>query len=254
MGFIPVGLQLYTLRDECDKDFKQTLKTVSEIGYKYVELAGNLGGMSPSELKDFLGGLNIRAISAHVPIEAIEADMQAEIDKALEVGCEFIVCPYLGDNWRENAAGYQKVASLLTEAGRVCKDNGLQMCYHNHAFEFDVFDGKTGFDILIEKSDASFLQFELDTYWVRYANVEPIDFIDKLSGRIPLLHIKDMADNQERRFAEIGNGILNFPDIIESALKAGCKYFIVEQDSCSKPPIESVKISYNNLKNMGFVQ
>lgn len=253
MAKIPVALQLFTVRDDCDADFKGTLKQVAQMGYQGVEFAGNTGGMSADELKKFIDDLGIKAFASHTPIEQIAQDVQPAIDFALEVGSRWIVCPYLGDEWRKNAEGYKKVAEVLEKAGARCADYGLGMCYHNHSFEFTQFDGKYGFDILYENSNPNLVKAELDTYWVKHGGEEPQEYIRKYSGRVPLVHLKDMAGDEEKSFAEIGEGILDFEAIFAAAEEAGTECYIVEQDVCKGPALESAKLSIQNLKKMGVL-
>lgn len=251
MANIPTAIQLYTVRDLLGENFKSTVEKIAEMGYKGVELAGDTGGMNARELKAFLDGLGLAVAGSHTPIEQIAEDVQPAIDFALEVGNKFVVCPYLGDNWRENAEGYIKVAKILEKAGAKCKDAGLRMCYHNHSFEFTKFDGEYGFDILYANSDPELVQLELDTYWVKNGGEEPVEYINKYSGRVPLIHLKDMKDDENRSFAEVGTGTLDMNAIFEAAQKAGTKWYIVEQDVCPGSPLDSAKISIENLKKMG---
>lgn len=251
MANIPIAIQLYTVRDLLGENFKSTVEKIAEMGYKGVELAGDNGGMNATELKAFLDGLGLKVAGSHTPIEQIVEDVQPAIDFALEVGNKFVVCPYLGDNWRENAEGYIRVAKILEEAGAKCKEAGIQMCYHNHSFEFIRFDGEYGFDILYANSDPELVQLELDTYWVKDGGEDPVEYINKYSGRVPLIHLKDMRGDESRSFAEVGAGILDMNAIFEAAEKAGTKWYIVEQDVCPGSPLDSAKISIDNLKKMG---
>lgn len=251
MANIPISIQLYTVRDLLGENFKSTVEKIAQMGYKGVELAGDNGGMNAKELKAFLDGLGLAVAGSHTPIEQIAEDVQPAIDFALEVGNRYVVCPYLGDNWRENAEGYIKVAQVLEKAGARCKEAGLQMCYHNHSFEFTKFDGEYGFDILYANSSPDLVQLELDTYWVKHGGEEPVEYINKYSGRVPLIHLKDMSAGDNPTFAEVGNGILDMNAIITAAQKAGTKWLIVEQDVCPGSPLDSAKTSIENLKKMG---
>ena len=128
-------------------------------------------------------------------------------------------------------------------------DAGIVLCYHNHAFEFETFDGKYGLDILYDNSDPQYVQAEIDTYWVQKGGVDPAAYIRKLSGRTPLIHIKDMDTDGD--FAEIGEGTLDWDAIWSACEASGAKWYIVEQDRCKRPPVESATLSVNNLCKMG---
>lgn len=253
MSKIPIALQLFTVRDDCAADFKSTVEQVARIGYKGVELAGNTGGMNAKELKAFLDGLGLTVAGSHVSIDAIVNGLDSAIEFAVEVGNKWIVCPYLGDEWRADAAGWVKTAKTLEAAGAKCREAGIQMCYHNHSFEFVKYDGQYALDLFYASADPTLLQVELDCYWVKHGGEEPVDYIRKYKGRLPLLHLKDMAPGEDRVFAEVGEGILDFPAILAAAQESGVEWCVVEQDICQRPPLESARISFDNLKKMGAV-
>ena len=252
MAQIPVALQLYTVRDELEKDFVGGLRKVAEVGYKNVELAG-FGSMAPVELKSLLDELGVRAVGAHVGIEAFSS---AGIGKVMEdyglVGCHYLVVPYLAQERRQGKQGYLAVAEELNRTGETLKQNGFELAYHNHNFEFEQqFDGKPALSILLEETDADLVKAELDTYWVMYAGADPIAFMAKYPGRFPLLHIKDM-DRSDRSFAPIGTGILPLDGIVAAAPAAGARYLVVEQDTTKGSSLDAVRISLNNLKSKGY--
>lgn len=251
MAKLPIAVQLYTLRNECEADFRGTVEKVAKIGYKGVELAGNTGGMGAKELKTFLDNLGLKVAGSHVGIDMLTKDLDAAMDFAKEVGNKWIVCPYLSEEWRQDAAAWASVGATLNKIGKKCKTEGLQLCYHNHSFEFQKYDGKYGMEILYGSADADLLKAELDTYWVKHGGEDPAEYVRKFAGRLPLLHCKDMAKDEKKSFAEVGEGTLDWPEIFKAADQAGVEWYIVEQDICPRPPLESIAISFNNLKNMG---
>lgn len=242
---LPVALELYTLRNELKDDFLGTLEKVAEIGYKGVEFAG-YGGLSANELKKHLDRLGLVPTGSHVGIDLLKDKLDEVIEYSIEIGNKYIVCPW---NKYETKDDFISTAKLLNDIGKKCKEKGLVLCYHNHNHEFQLFDGKYGLDLLYENTDSDLVKAEIDTYWVEYAGVNPVDYIRKYSGRLPLVHLKDM-EKGTRDFAEIGNGTMNIKEIIEASKKAGAEWFIVEQDVCKRPPLESVKISFENIKKM----
>ena len=251
MAQIPVALQLYTVRDVAAEDFVGTVRQVADMGYAGVELAGETGGMSPAELKSFLDDLGLKRAGSHTGLDLLEGDLQKVIDDNLAVGNPWVVCPWMPEERRQDADGWRKAAEALTEIGGKVKAAGLQLCYHNHSFEFEQFEGQTGFDIFYEAADPELVMAEIDTYWVQHGGEDPAATIRRFAGRCPLVHLKDMTDDPEPTFTEVGNGILDFQAIFAASVEAGADWYIVEQDRCDGPSIESARISLENLKKWG---
>lgn len=249
---MPVALQLYTVRSETEKDFVGTLKKVAELGYQGVEFAG-YGGLPADELRDVLKELNLIPVNSHVALEKLEKDLEAEISYALEIGLKDITVPYLAESRRNSREAWTTVAKQLQDFGRKIKEAGLSLHYHNHAFEFEKFDGKYGLDILIDNTDADVVKLEVDTFWVQYAGVDPVAYLKGLAGRVTMVHLKDMIKDQQPPFAEVGEGCIDITGIIRVSKEIGVQWGIVEQDVCQRPPLESAKISIDNLKKMGVI-
>ncbi len=250
MARIAVALQLYTVRDDAAADFEGTVKQVARMGYEGVELAGTYD-RTAAELRDFLGGLGLRIAGGHVPLAQLEAEVQSAIDFHLELGNRYVVCPWLPEDRRKSGDDYRRIAESLNQAGRACKDAGLQLCYHNHAFELERFDGKTALDILFDETDAELVKAEIDTYWVEYGGGNAVEYIRRYAGRVPLVHLKDMAGDGTRAFAELGQGIMEWDPIFLACESAKTRWYIVEQDKCVRPPLESARISLDYLKEKG---
>jgi len=247
MEKIPVAVQMYTLRDAADRDFVGTLKRVAALGYAGVELAG-YGGLSASDLKALLADLGLGIAGAHTGLDIAETEVDALIDFHLELGNKYLVAPYMS---APDADGWRKIGQRLNVVGAKCRAYGLQVCYHNHAHEFESYDGETGLQLLFANSDAANVQAELDLYWVTKGGQDPVQMIKKYSGRLPLLHCKDQAPDGS--FAEVGNGTLDWPAIFSAAPDAGVQWYIVEQDSCPGDCFDSVETSIRNLRKFGVV-
>lgn len=245
-----VALQMYTLRDIIGGDTKGVISQVAEMGYEGVELAG-FGGLSPEQFKAALDENNLKAISSHANVERLENDFDGVVDEAHLFGYSFIGVAYIDESMRTTKENWISTAKRLETIGKRLRDEaGLQLFYHNHAFEFDEkFDGESGLDILYSNSDAEFLQAELDTYWVQKGGENPTAYLKKYAGRVPLLHIKDMGADGD--FAEVGTGSLDWPSIFHAAEAGGVTAYIVEQDTTPGNPLDSIKISIDNLKQMG---
>jgi sugar phosphate isomerase/epimerase len=252
MKQIPIALQLYTVRDDANKDLAGTFAELSSFGYTNVELAG-LYGKDSGALKPMLSDADLRPISAHVGLPDLSGENAGDVIKSyLDLGVYTLVVPHLGGEYRLDGAGYADTAEKLNKAGETLATYGCKIGYHNHDFEFtEKHEGKSGIEILIENTDPALVTFELDTYWALFANVDPVEFINKYATRLSLLHIKDM-DPVDRSFAPVGTGLLPLDAIHSAAVDAKISYLIVEQDSCKGSALESVKLSFENLKKKGY--
>jgi len=241
MAPIRLALQMYTVRDHMKEDYTGTLAAVKEIGYDFVEaLPGPDTGEEMRRLYDDAG---LTIVGMHVGLNLLEADLDRWIDYAKAVGGADLVCPWLGEDRRKSKEDWLAVAAVLEGLGARCTEAGLRLAYHNHNFEFVQFDGQFALDLLYENTTPENVRCEIDTYWVKYGGADPADYIRKLAGRGPLLHIKDMADDEARSFAEIGRGILDWPGIYKAALESGVECCVVEQDRCAGDSFDSARIS-----------
>jgi len=258
-----IGLQLYTVRDAMGKDPKATLAKVAAIGYNSVEGATYTGtekfyGMSPKEFKNVLKQNGQVMYSSHYmlgeqefngkPIKGtILHDWDKAVDDAAEVGLKYMVCAYLMDSERGDLDHYKKVVEDLNKAGERCKKSGIQLCYHNHNFEFVRQGDVYPYDILMS-ADNNLVKMEMDIYWVTKAGMDPLQLFKKYPGRFPLWHVKDMDKTAAKDFTEVGNGIINFKEIFKHKNEAGMKYFYVEQDKTPGDPFVSIKESIDYIK------
>jgi len=239
---ISLALQLYTVRDHLAKDYVRTLRKVKEIGYDFVELAGAPPFETP-QTKAHLEDIGLSPAGIHIGLNELESRLDHWIEYCKTLGMENLVCPYLPADRRETREDWLAVAGLLDEMGARCRDQGIRLSYHNHSFEFVKFDGQYALDMLLQTASAENVCAEIDTYWIQHGGADPVDYVRKYAGRIPILHIKDMADDEKRSFAEIGNGILDWPAIHQAALEAGVQYYAVEQDVCPGDSLDSARMS-----------
>lgn len=249
---IGISVQLYTVRDLLAKDFAGTVKQIAQIGYKAVEMAGYGNLKSAAEAKKALDDAGLKVSGAHASIDLLEKDLEKVLDENQTLGNTNLVCPFLPENRRKDAAGWKQVAQSLNRIGRAVHERGMTFAYHNHSFEFQQFDGKKGYDILWENTEPHLVKAEVDVYWVKHGGEDPVERINKLGDRVLLLHLKDMAAGADKKFAEVGTGILDFKAILAAAEKAGAQWGAVEQDNCyDTPPLEAIKTSLENLKKLG---
>ncbi len=260
----PVGLQLYTVRDAMQKDPAATLARVAKLGYQSVEGATYTGtqlfyGMKPAAFAAVLKQNGLIIPSSHYVlgeqkmegkevVGSILHGWDKAVDDAQAVGIKFMVCAYLFDGERGPIEHYKKVAEQLNKAGERCKKAGIQLCYHNHDFEFEPQSGALPYDTLLNSTDKNLVKMEMDLYWVTKAGKDPLALFNQHPGRFPLWHVKDMDRTPEHAFTEVGNGSINFKKIFAQADKAGLKYFFVEQDKTPGDPFDSIAKSVNWIK------
>ncbi|MCK6208723.1 sugar phosphate isomerase/epimerase [Bacillus infantis] len=247
MSGIPIAVQLYTLREETEKDFAGTLKKVAELGFDGVEFAG-FGGLSAEKVKELTDDLNLAPVSAHIPLADLKDNLDNVISDLKTVGIQYAVCPFLMPDQRTEE-NYQSLIPLLNEAGRKLKDAGITLCYHNHDFELErLSDGRMALEAIFDDSDPELLQTELDVYWLAKAKEDPAAWIKRYKGRSPLVHLKDMTKDEEQFFAELGTGSIDLEEILSLGDEAGVKWWVVEQDATRLTPFESIEISIKYLK------
>jgi sugar phosphate isomerase/epimerase len=256
-----IGTQLYTVRDLMAKDPVGTLAKVAQIGFNTVEGATYTGtelfyGMQPAQFKSALSNNGLEMISGHYMLGegmpnakgTISNDWQKAVDDAAQVGLKYMVCAYLLDPERGNLDHYKQTAEKLNKAGEITKKSGIQLCYHNHNFEFVEQDGKLPYDVLLNSSDADLVKMEMDIYWIYRAKQDPMALFAKHPGRFPLWHVKDMDNTPKQAFTEVGNGVIPFKEIFKHAKEAGMKYFFNEQDMTPGDPLVSMAQSYKYIK------
>ena len=249
-----LAAQLYTLRQSTQTapDFAATMRKVRDIGYTAVQVSG-IGPIPPAEVKAIVDEAGLTICNTHIGYDRLLNDLPAVIDQHRLWNCRHVAVGSMPGAYRDAGEdGYRRFAHEASEIGRKLHDAGLTFSYHNHSFEFVRFGKRTGLDILYAESDPRYLQAEIDTYWVQHGGGDPAAWINKVAGRMPVVHLKDMVIlNGQQVMAEIGEGNLNWPAILDACRSAGVEWYAVEQDECQRPPLESLAISYANLRAMG---
>jgi sugar phosphate isomerase/epimerase len=248
-----IGVQLYTVRETMKKDYLGTLKQVAEIGYKGVELAGNMGGMSATELRKVMDDLGLQVVSGHCGIDAVDGDLQKTLADYTALGAKYLGVAWIAEQYR-TAEGIRRAADLMQRAGAEAARHGITFFYHNHAFEFETkVDGAYMLDALFAATDPALLKWESDVYWVAKGGEDAAAYLGRYAGRVPLVHIKDMTNDDARGFEIVGAGCLDFDKILAAGDAAGADWYIVEQDQCPKGEIESIRASYQNIVARGWM-
>jgi len=250
--------QLYTLRDflKTPKDIAKSLAKVKKIGFDAVQCSA-LGPIEKKELRKILDGEGLVCAATHVPWEQVRDNPQQVIEEHAILGCVHTAIGGAPTAVR-NAEGYPRFAKEASAAAKVLKEKGtLSWSYHNHSFELERFGPRTALDILIADSDPACVNFELDTYWITHGGGDPAAWIRRVKGRIPLVHFKDMVvrnsdKGTEQLMAEVGEGNLNWPEILKACAEAGVQWYIAEQDVCQRDPFDSLAISLAHMKSWGL--
>jgi sugar phosphate isomerase/epimerase len=249
-----IAAQLYTVRDfmKTPEDMAKSLKKVKALGYGAVQLSGN-GPIDNKEMKKLCDDAGLIIAATHIGFEEIQNEPDKVIEQHSIFECKHVAIGGLPGEYR-GAEGYAKFAKLASIAVKKLYDAGFDFSYHNHSFELEKFGDRTGLQILYEDSDPKLFLSEIDTYWVQHGGGDPAAWIKKLKGRASLVHFKDMTvKGGQQRFAEIGEGNLNWPAILEACKEAGTEWMIVEQDVCyERDPFESLGISLKNIKSWGI--
>lgn len=250
-----VGAQLYTVRDftKTIPDIADTFRKVAEIGYTAVQISG-FGPVDPKEAARLVKDSRLKVAATHMAWSRFLNDLDAVREEHKMWECTHCAIGGLpGDYFSEE--GVKKFIDELVPVAECLAKEGMDFSYHNHNHELARYGGRTWLEMLYDQADSRHLKAEIDTYWIQAGGGDPVEWIRKCAGREPLLHLKDMSITPERelRFAEIGEGNLNWPAILKAAEQAGVEYLLVEQDSCyGRDPFESLAISYANLKEMGY--
>ncbi len=247
-----IAAQLYTLRDFCktSADIAQTLKKVRAIGYQAVQVSG-IAPIAVHELKAMLDGEGLVCCATHEAPQKILQETESVIERLNALDCKFTAVPSPGTYDVSTPSAARAFATLMNDAGAKMQLAGQTLCYHNHHHEFIHVDGKPLLELFYDETNPQNLQGEPDTYWIQYGGASPLEWCEKLNNRLPLIHLKDYGINAEKtpEFRAIGQGNLNWNTILPAAQKAGCQWFIVEQDTCVGDPFDELKVSFDFLKS-----
>lgn len=249
-----IALQLFTMREftKTPSDIAKTLARVKKIGYDAVQSSA-LGPIEPAELAKILKNEGLTCCATHIGMDKMRDSTQEVIDNHKLWGCEYTAIGGFFPKENLSTDLWKTFAKDFSDVAKKFAGSGVSIGYHNHSHELVKYGGKPALDILIENCSRD-VWFEIDTYWITHGGGDPCAWIEKVNGRIPCVHLKDMGITQDRQqlMREVGEGNLNFPRIIETCRKAGTKWFIVEQDNCNgQDPFECVERSLKNLRAMG---
>ena len=253
-----IGIQLYTVRNEVFKDLANSISKIAEAGYDEVELFGynnrKFFGKSVAEMAALLKQHNLKSPSGHYGL----ADMMHSdnynwdswkylIEDSKTLGHTYIVIPYLDDKHRKED-DYKRLAERLNTGGEMARKAGMCAGYHNHDFEFSPIGSTNGYEILLNNTDKKNVHFEMDIYWVKYADHDPIAWMKRYPGRFTMWHVKDLDPTPQKHTTIVGQGIIDFKSIYMQRNLSGLRYLYVEQEQYDKPVFECIKESYDYIK------
>ena len=247
---LPIGIQLYSVRDFCNNDLESTLKAIKDMGYEGVELAG-FYGRTPEEFASLLEKIGLTPMSAHVSYYEMRDDMEKVIKDCKTVGCKYIAIPWLDPDYRLNGIYGKETADNIYKFSEMAKSAGIPLLYHNHEFEFERIDGEYMLDILYARVPD--LLAELDSCWVHQCGEDTVEYLKKYANRAPVLHLKDCVGRKKDGDFEIrpnGCGVVDIKALVKEAPACGVEWLVVEQDipsmgmnslECAQKSIEYLK-------------
>jgi len=250
-----IAVQMYSVRDYCNDAHEviDTLKKVRSIGFHAVEMF-SVGPLPPHELARVLDAEGLTCCSTHEDVEELLTDPESVIERLNILRGTTTVYPVPRGQDFSTADGVKRLGKALNRSGKLFAKAGITLAYHNHNLEFHRLNGKTVFDWLMAETDPKAVATELDTYWVQAGGADPVELLARMKSRVPVLHLKDYGVDAKGKamFEEIGCGNLDWDRILPAARRAGCRWYVVEQDSDweNGDPFQSLKMSLSYLKRL----
>jgi sugar phosphate isomerase/epimerase len=267
---LPIGLQLYSVREMMAKDYEGTLKQIGALGYQEVEAAGYFDHSS-EQVKSAMSAAGLKCVSAHYPYTSLSKNFDKIVAFNKDIGMQYIICAFPGikDPSRLKDTSYRTQSTSFTledyrwnadqfnKFGEKLKAAGMKFGYHNHTMEFAKQDGVVPFDEMVRLTDPNLVTFEMDCGWVIVGGANPVDYLNRYPSRISMLHVKDFKHAEKSGSAlepppaaELGRGTLDYRPVFEAAKKANIKHYFVEQEEFDLPPMESLKIDADYMKKL----
>ncbi|CAM3927994.1 sugar phosphate isomerase/epimerase family protein [Lederbergia lenta] len=240
--------QLFTLREELTKGIAPVFRELKEMGWAGVQISALPANHNPEEVADALRETGLGTAGMHISLDRLENDLENVIKEADLYGTRDIICPFLPQDY-QNVEGYKKLKEKLNEIASNVPN--YRISYHNHAFEFETeIDGVSALEYLLAPTEDNLILAEIDVYWVKKGGRNPVSFIQPYAKRMPIIHLKDMSNDEKEIFAEVGTGKIDFVPILQWGEKSGVEWYAVEQDICPGNPMDSLRISLDNLMHL----
>lgn len=244
---ISLGIILSTLKNELKNDPENVFRQLAEIGYTFIEGVGRYGIPAETSMK-YIRQYNLKAIASGDSIYKLLNQTDKYLELIQSNNMDYMVCYWPWLDGAKNLTRKQtlEAAENLNKIGKICYQNDIQFAWHNHDKEFLEIEGETPFDLIMQNTNPEYVKSELDVYWVKKAGKNPVQVIEEYQNRIGMLHLKDMADDEEKSKTCPGSGIIDFEPFIEKQKETGIDYLIVEHEG-NKQGVECAKTSYEYL-------
>lgn len=249
-----IGLQLYTVRDVFEKDPKGVLKQLAEFGYtqleSYERKEGMFWGMTNKTFQQYIGDLGMQIISSHCDIDN---DFERKAAEAAAIDMKYLIAAWEGPG--KSIDDYKRMAEDFNRKGSICKQNGIGFAFHNHHFSFQKIGTEFPQDVLLNNTDPSLVDFEMDIYWVVATGQDPETWLKKYPKRFRLCHVKDRSKGTTKMedTCDLGTGSIAYASLVRTARKNGMKYFFAEQEHYpGSTPMMSAKADAEYMKALRF--
>jgi sugar phosphate isomerase/epimerase len=249
----PIGLQLYSLREQFKKDVPGTLDKVQNFGIKYAELATTYD-LPPEDFKKQLKQRRIKAVSGHNPFDKYRDDVEGVAREAKALGLKYVGCAWIPHKGDFDEKTCREAAAVFNRAGKALAKHGLKFFYHVHGFEFQPHENGTLLDLLMKETDPKYVNFEMDVFWIVYPGQDPVNLLQKYPKRWQLMHLKDMKKGLQtgpltggtdvKNDVALGTGQIDFTPILKAAKKVGVKYYFIEDESPTSEEQIPVSLKY----------
>lgn len=236
----PVGLQLYSLREQFGKDVTGTLDQVRRFGIEYVELAGTYN-LTPEKFKEQLDSKGLKPISGHFSYERFRDAVQDVAREAKTLGVQYVGCAWIPHQNSFDEKTCREAVSVFNRAGEALAKHGLKFFYHTHGYEFQPFANGTLFDLMMSETKPQFVSYQMDVFWIVHPGKDPVKILEKYGRRFELMHVKDMkkgtptgllnGHSDVRNNVIVGSGVMDWQAILNAARKAGVKWYFIEDES-----------------------
>ena len=254
----PIGLQLYSLRAQFAKDVPGTMAKVHSFGIKYVETASTYN-LTPEDFKKLLAANELKAISGHFPYDRYRDDPEGVARDAAALGLQYAGCAWITHKDPFDEKQCHDAAKVFNRAGEILARRGIKFFYHTHGYEFQPHGNGTLLDLLMKETKPEFVCYEMDVFWIVHPGQNPAALLEKYGKRFELMHVKDMKKGTKgdltghsdvNNDVALGTGVMNWPEILRAAKRAGVKWYFIEDESATSE--QQIPVSLRFLDEVKF--